>query len=347
VSGSGGRWAVILGASAGTGAAIARVVARDPGLHVFGVHRGNHPAGAASVEREVIAAGRRVHLRRGDAGTAEAAETGADELLAIAGPRSVKLFVHSLANASVGKLASGGRSQLRPRQFERTFDSMAHSFVYWTQALCARDLLAPSSLLLGLSNPMEDTVARNTALIAATKAALGVYVRHLAQELGPRGHRVNLLKFGAVITPALEATFGRDGVERLRHVLERVIPARRISTVDEVARFVAVLAGDRAAWFNGATIDFTGGETQGLFNELVHPQQEDVDADHRKRTPGDQRPGQLRRSGRHLQHTDPRRAGDAEDGLQPRHDEPGGDRVRVRSVRAGHRVRQVRRRPLL
>ena len=30
-------WAVVLGASAGTGAAVATHVARDPGLHVFGV----------------------------------------------------------------------------------------------------------------------------------------------------------------------------------------------------------------------------------------------------------------------------------------------------------------------
>jgi NAD(P)-dependent dehydrogenase (short-subunit alcohol dehydrogenase family) len=267
-------WAVILGASSGTGAAIARAVAIDPGLDVFAVHRGNHPEGALAVEESVAASGRRIHTRRAEAGTAEAAQLGTDEILAVAGPRSVKLFVHSIANASVGRLASGGEDQVRAWQVHKTFDAMAHSFVYWTQELLARDLLAPGAHILGLSNPMDDIVVRNTAVIAATKAALGVYVRHLAHELGPRGHRVNLLKFGAVRTPALEKTFGEAGRGRLERVLTRALPARRLSTVDEVARFVSLLAGDSIAWFNGATIDFTGGETQGLMDALLHPDED-------------------------------------------------------------------------
>ncbi|MCC6552237.1 MAG: SDR family oxidoreductase [Polyangiaceae bacterium] len=264
------RWAVVLGASCGTGAAIARAVARDPGLHVFGVHRGNHPEGALDVTRAVEAAGRRAHLRRAEAGTAEAAAEGADALLDAAGPRSVHLFVHSIASASVGCLASGDAAQLHPKQFQKTLDAMASSFVYWTQELLARDLLAPGARLLGLSNPMVDTVTRGTPLIAASKAALEIYVRHLAHELGPRGYRVNLLKFGAVITPALERTFG-PRLGALRRVLRRAIPAGRTATAEEIARFVSILAGEGASWFNGATIDFTGGESQALMDALLDP----------------------------------------------------------------------------
>ena len=268
------RWAVILGASSGTGAAIARAVARDPGLHVFGVHRGNHPASALAVAEDVEAAGRRAHLRRADAGTAEGAAEGAEALLHAAGPRSVHLFVHSIADASIGRLASGDARQLHPKQFQKTLDAMASSFVYWTQELLARDLLGPGARLLGLSNPMVDTVVRDTALIAAAKAALEIYVRHLARELGPRGHRVNLLKFGAVLTPALERTFG-PRLGALRGVLRRVIPAGRTATLEEVARVVSMLAGDGGAWFNGATIDFTGGESQALMDALLSPDEKE------------------------------------------------------------------------
>jgi hypothetical protein len=35
-----------------------------------------------------------------------------------------------------------------------------------------------------------------------------------------------------------------------------------------------VLAGDDARWFNGATIDFTGAQTQSLFDALVYPRRE-------------------------------------------------------------------------
>lgn len=265
----GGRWAVVLGVSSGTGAAIAEAVAADPGLHVFGVHRGNHAERAEEVIRRVAAANRRVHLRQADAGTAEGAALGAEELLSAAGRRSVKLFVHSIANASVGLLSCGGERQLKPHQFHRTLDAMASSFVYWTQELLARDLLAPGACLLGLSNPMTDTVLKNTALIAASKAALEMYVRHLAHEMGPRGHRVNLLKFGAVVTPAFRRTFRGVDIAALERALQRSMPGRRLGTVEEVARFVAVLAGESAAWFNGATIDFTGGEVQGYYEALL------------------------------------------------------------------------------
>jgi NAD(P)-dependent dehydrogenase (short-subunit alcohol dehydrogenase family) len=146
---------------------------------------------------------------------------------------------------------------------------MAHSFVYWAQALVARDLLAPEARLLGLSNPMDDSVVAGTAVVAATKAALGAYVRHLAHELGPRGHRVNLLKFGAITTEAVRRVFGEGGASRMEDVLKRAIPARRLCTPDEVGRLVSILAGDAGAWFNGATIDFTGGEFQGLVNLVV------------------------------------------------------------------------------
>ncbi len=268
------EWALILGASVGTGAAVAREVSRRPGLDVFGMHRGHHADDAAQVEADVRGAGRRCVMHVGEAGTAAAAREGAEALLAAAGPRSVKLYVHSLANASLGLLASNDARQVSSAQMQKTFDSMAHSFVYWAQELVRLDLLAPEAQLLGLSNPLVDSLVRNGGLITATKAALEVYVRHLAYELGPLGHRVNLLKFGAVVTAAMGQTFSGEAGEALATVLPRIIPAGRICTVEEVARFVAVLAGDEARWFNGATIDFTGAQTQSLFDALVYPQRE-------------------------------------------------------------------------
>jgi len=264
------HWAVVLGASAGTGAAVSTALAQDPGLHVFGVHRGNHPGTAAQVEASVLNAGRRIHLRVGDAATPEGADAGVQELLALAGPRSVKFFVHSIANASVGYLVEG-KSTLHPKQVRSTFDGMAHSFIWWAQAMFDADLLAPEARLLGLSNPLTDNLLGPTALIAASKAALEVYVQHLAKELGPHGHRVNLLKFGSVITKAARTTFGDDVLERHQALLRRAIPAGRTCEMEEVARLVSFLAGPHAGWFNGATIDFTGAEVQSLFDAMVYP----------------------------------------------------------------------------
>lgn len=258
-------WAVILGASEGTGAAIASAVARDPGLDVVGLHRGHHADSAARVEQAVVAAGRRCEWRVGDASTLEAAEAGADWLAAEDG--QVALLVHSLASASLGRLT--GPEPLTPTQVTRTFEVMAHSLVWWVQALERRGRFAPGARVLALTNPLDSSLIRDCGLIRATKGALEGYVQALALELGPRGMRVNLLKFSTVVTPAVRRVYGEDALDRVEAVHERILPNGALCTVEEVARVVSFLAGPDAAYFNGATIDFSGGMALGLADALL------------------------------------------------------------------------------
>src|SRR5262245_35713404 len=171
-----------------------------------------------------------------DAGTAEGAVLGAGAVHEIAGPRRVRLFVHSIANASVGPLVLDGDNRLVPKQIEKTFSSMAHSFVYWTRELYARGLLAPGARLLGLTNPVAGSLVRDLGLIAATKAALEIYIRDLAMELGPLGYRVNLLSFGLVDTLAGRVGFASNEWERAARMAASVTPAGRLCTIDEVGR---------------------------------------------------------------------------------------------------------------
>jgi NAD(P)-dependent dehydrogenase (short-subunit alcohol dehydrogenase family) len=236
---------------------------------VFGLHRGHHAASAAAVELDLAEAGARAVLRVGDAGTVEGVQAGVEALEATAGRRGVKLFVHSIANASLGQFVGDGAT-FQPRHFHKTFDSMAHSFAWWVQALVERDLLADNARLLGLTNPLGDSLLANTGLVTAAKAALEIYVRHLAVELGPRGHRVNLLKFGTVITPAVEKVYPPETLARLEALHRRMNPAGRLCTPDEVGRFVALLAGEDVDWFNGATIDFSGGMTLRLMEMVLN-----------------------------------------------------------------------------
>jgi NAD(P)-dependent dehydrogenase (short-subunit alcohol dehydrogenase family) len=266
-----GKWAVILGASSGSGAAIARSLARDPGLNVFGVHRGNFAEMAKALEKDVRGAGRDVLLHVGDAGTADGAKQIGALLREKAGPRSVAVFVHSIAAASVGRFLPTHGAGFHPRQFEKTFNYMAHSFAWWAQALYELDLLAPGARLLGLTNSLHESLLHNTGLISAAKAALEMYVRNLAMELGPLGHRVNLLKFPTVLTPALEKVLSAETIRRLEEAHRAMIPAGRMCTADEVGRIVSVLARDETEWFNGATIDFTGGMTLRLLDLVLNP----------------------------------------------------------------------------
>ncbi len=281
-------WAVVLGVSSGVGQAIGAAIATDPGYNVFGAHRGHYPAGAGELAASVEAAGRTAHLHVGDAGTAEGVQVTADALLRRAGPRSVALFVHSIANASVGRFVPerGGPRDgspkvapdedrdtalyrvLAPKHFQKTFDSMAHSFVWWAQALVERDLLAPGARLLALTNPIGHSLVANFSLITAAKAALAVYVKHLALELGPRGYRVNLLNFGTVETPAAAYGFGTRWA-RFKSICEASTPAGRLLEAGEVARFVSLLCGAGAAWFNGAEIDFSGAQAHSILDAAL------------------------------------------------------------------------------
>jgi enoyl-[acyl-carrier-protein] reductase (NADH) len=222
--------AVILGATSGSGLEIARAVAASPGLSIFDAHRGHWPDHAAELQRDVMQHGHRCVLHVGDAGTWDGTLHAADALAQVAAPQSVALFVHSIANASLGIFLSGGEGTLRPfnaHNFHKTMDSMANSFAWWARALVERDLLAPGARLLGLTNPIADAMIRNFGLITAYKAALEVYVKHLAWELGPRGCRANLLNLGTVDTSAVRRAFTPEKWQRFSEVVARAIPAGR------------------------------------------------------------------------------------------------------------------------
>lgn len=267
------QWAVILGVSSGSGHDIAKALAHDPGLHIFGAHRGNWPQQMAELDADVAALGRRIEHYVGDAGTPEGVQAAAAQLAATVPKHSVRIVVHSIANASLGMMLPGGTGthrQFIPHNFAKTMDSMANSFCWWVQELYSRELLARGALILGLTNPISDSLIHNFALITASKAALQVYVRHLAWEMGPHGYRVNLLNFGTVDTVAVKKAFTPEKWQRFCDVVAQAIPAHRMLTTPEVGKFVSLLLRPEASWFNGATIDFTGGQSQSLLDCLLY-----------------------------------------------------------------------------
>jgi NAD(P)-dependent dehydrogenase (short-subunit alcohol dehydrogenase family) len=263
---------VVLGASTGTGAVIARTLARERGLDVFAVHRGNHPEDAERLVGEIEELGRRVVMLKGDAGRHEGVLECVDALERAAGAGSVRILVHAVSGASIGHFLEDEGDAFHPKQFEKTFAYLAHSFAWWAQETVRRGLLADGARLLGLTNALHDSLLHNTGLIAPAKAALEMYVRQLAMELGPKGYRVNLLKFPTVVTPALSTVLGPEGMAQVDAAHADMIPAGRMCTLEEVADFVAALTREDAAWFNGATIDFSGGMALSLLDLVLHPE---------------------------------------------------------------------------
>lgn len=264
------QWGVVLGGSTGIGALIAERFADVPGLNVLGLHRGNWPDDAAALAARIETRGVACEMHVADASCWETAEATADRLLEAHGPGSVKALVHSIASASVGVFT--GSDRVHPRQIQATFERMSHSLVYWAQAFESRGLLAPSASIVGLTNLMPDAVVRGAGLVAATKAALEIYMRYLSFELAPRGHRVNLVKFGLVVTPAVRQTFPDDRIELLEATMKRATFSRQLTEPEDVARFVSWLVSDEGRVFNGSTIDLTCGEGLSFFDSLIYPE---------------------------------------------------------------------------
>ncbi len=89
---------------------------------------------------------------------------------------------------------------------------------------------------------------------AAAKAGLEGYSRALAREVGSRGVTVN-----AVAPGFIDTDMTRELPEAQRDALLGQIPLGRLGQAEEIAKVVAFLASDGAAYVTGATVPVNGG----------------------------------------------------------------------------------------
>ena len=89
---------------------------------------------------------------------------------------------------------------------------------------------------------------------AASKAGLEGFGRALAREVGSRGITVN-----AVAPGFIDTDMTRELSEAQREAMLTQIPLGRLGQAEEIAKVVAFLASDGAAYVTGATIPVNGG----------------------------------------------------------------------------------------
>jgi NAD(P)-dependent dehydrogenase (short-subunit alcohol dehydrogenase family) len=139
----------------------------------------------------------------------------------------------------------------------RTIHSMGTSLLGWTQALHGRGLFAADARVFGLTSEGNQVAWKGYAAVAAAKVALESVARAIAVELAPYGIRANVIQAGVTDTPALRAIPGNAHLKaqaRLRN------PFGRLTTPQDVANVIYLLARDEAAWINGEIIRVDGGE---------------------------------------------------------------------------------------
>jgi NAD(P)-dependent dehydrogenase (short-subunit alcohol dehydrogenase family) len=264
------RWAVILGASSGFGAASGRSLARA-GYGIVGVHldlRGT-VANAQAVRDEIAAMGVPVAFHNVNAaddekrhGVIAATKELFDERRAQGHDPFVAVLLHSLAfGTTLSYVAqSEGDREVSQKQLEMTADVMAHSLVYWVRDLFTEGLLADGSRVFAMTSEGATKAVPTYGPVSAAKAALEAHVRQLALELILHGITVNAIRAGVTDTPALRRI---PGHEELRAVAEARNPGGRLTRPEDVGEALVALSSPKLYWMTGNTIGVDGGELMG------------------------------------------------------------------------------------
>ena len=143
------------------------------------------------------------------------------------------------------------------KQIDMTVDVMAHSLVYWVQELVSANLMEKGGRIFAMTSAGGSRVLPSYGPVSAAKAILESHIRQLAMELAPRRITANALRAGVTDTPALRKIPGHEKLiesARLRN------PQGRLTTPQDVAAAVGVLAQLNTYWITGNVIGVDGGE---------------------------------------------------------------------------------------
>ena len=128
---------------------------------------------------------------------------------------------------------------------------------------CAREALKRmvpqnSGVVLNITSVHEEIAWSGYSAYTASKAAVSMLTKTLAQETAPHGVRVLAIGPGAIKTSINQSVWSDP--KSLQDLLEK-IPLKRIGEPEEIARMVVVLASEVASYVTGRTIFVDGGMT--------------------------------------------------------------------------------------
>jgi enoyl-[acyl-carrier protein] reductase III len=240
--------ALVTGSSRGIGRAIALRLAREGADVVVNYRR--HAAAAEATAAGITALGRRTLVVQADIGETMAVRQMFTRVRETFG--GLDIFVANAAATAFKSLM-----ELQEHHLEKTFAITLKSFVLATQ-LAAELMQGRQGKIVTVSGIDARRYIPLHGALAAAKGALEVLTTYLACELAGRGISVNGVNPGFVDTDSAHV-FG----ERVYRLLEKNIvtytPQKRVGTPDDIAKVVAFLCSDDAAWICGQTLMADGG----------------------------------------------------------------------------------------
>jgi 3-oxoacyl-[acyl-carrier protein] reductase len=234
--------ALITGASRGIGAAIAEVLAAT-GYPIILNYRANHQA-AGEVQERIESAGGSVEMAPFDVADRKAAAQTMEQLLA--GDLPIGVVVN---NAGVA------RDKPFPALTEQDWDVVTRTsldgFYNVTRPLIMPMVRKRWGRIINIASVSGVIGNRGQVNYSAAKAGLIGATRSLAQEVAKRGITVNAVAPGLIKTDMVK--------QAPLDQLLKLIPMRRLGQAEEVAKLVAFLVSDDAAYITGQVIGINGG----------------------------------------------------------------------------------------
>jgi len=123
-----------------------------------------------------------------------------------------------------------------------------------SQAVARRMIDGEGGVIINMSATTTTQGRVNAANYCASKAGLNMLTKCMALELGPKV-RVNGIGLGFVDSPLVRELYSE---EQLTQVIDGT-PLRRMTTIEETASFVKLLASKSSSFVTGQTIMFDGG----------------------------------------------------------------------------------------
>ena len=240
-----GKVALVTGAARGIGRACALKLAKA-GCDIIANYYNSHDE-AEALCQEVRAMGRRAISVQGSVGVPDSV---AEMFEAIRNDFDRIDIVVSNAASGVLKPAM----DMTLKHFRWCMETNA--FAVNLLAQHAAPMMKDGGRIVAMSSLGAQRAMPHYGFIGASKAALESLVRTLAQELGPRGIRVNTVSAGVGDTDALSHFPNRDQV--LSEFAART-PAGPSLRPENVADAVYLLCLPEAAWVNGHTLIVDGG----------------------------------------------------------------------------------------
>lgn len=243
-----GRRALITGGDSGIGRAVAAAFARE-GADVAIVHLPEEQDDADTVVADIESVGRTGLSLAGDVQDEDFATSIVTDTVDTLGGLDIVVL-----NAAYQKDRESLET-LETAEFDRVFRTNLYGMI-WT-ARAAIPHLKPGASIIVTASVQAFSPSPGLIDYAMTKAAQVAFVKALAEELGPKGIRVNAVAPGPIWTPLIPAT-GWDA-ERLA-TFGQDTPLERAGQPAELAGAYVYLASEDASYVSAAVLPVTGGK---------------------------------------------------------------------------------------